>query len=381
MGLNSRAAGVASLTMISTTLALLSVFARLWSRRLTKQTLAANDYMILVAMLLLSGACGIFFTGALRGGEGEHIQNVNPLAIALFLKLFVAGQILWAAANSCVKTSILLLYIKLFPVKTMHICCYTTIGLTWCYFISVFVEAFALCHPVAYSWDPSIPGGYCTNQNLAFLIAGSTNFALDIIVVVLPTPILWSLRLPLKKKIGVVAMFSLGISICAITLLRVCWLRQWDLKDLTYTVTPGAIWSILEPSLGVINANLPVMTPVIRKVLCLPNISETRATGYSSEGFNSHRKWYGKNSLNSNISTNNAKHFQKIEQPEHELTPYSLGAKQTPVLVPSSEFESSRVEAVPLVGDERWEESGAILKTTDWSVQSVHTKEQDESPV
>lgn len=34
------------------------------------------------------------------------------------------------------------------------------------------------------------------------------------------------------------------------SLLRVIWLWTWDLADMTYTVTPGAIYSVLEPTLG-----------------------------------------------------------------------------------------------------------------------------------
>ncbi len=54
--------------------------------------------------------------------------------------------------------------------------------------------------------------------------------------------------------------------ICIISLQRVLWLQRWDLKDLTYTDAPGACWSTLEPTLGVVNACLPIMRPVLRKL-------------------------------------------------------------------------------------------------------------------
>lgn len=64
--------------------------------------------------------------------------------------------------------------------------------LTICYFISVFLETFLLCKPVAYSWDKSILEGYCRNENLAYLIAGITNLIIEALVVVLPFPMLTS---------------------------------------------------------------------------------------------------------------------------------------------------------------------------------------------
>lgn len=38
------------------------------------------------------------------------------------------------------------------------------------------------------------------------------------------------------------------------------------LADLTYTVTPGAIYSVLELTLGVVNARLPTITPAITRL-------------------------------------------------------------------------------------------------------------------
>lgn len=51
-----------------------------------------------------------------------------------------------------------------------------------------------------------------------------------------------------------------------ISLQRVLWLKHWDLTDFTYTVVPGACWSVLEPALGVVNACLPTIRPVLQKV-------------------------------------------------------------------------------------------------------------------
>ena len=54
--------------------------------------------------------------------------------------------------------------------------------------------------------------------------------------------------------------------ICVISLLRVIWLWTWDLADMTYNVTPGAIYSVLEPTLGVVNACLPTIKPAITEL-------------------------------------------------------------------------------------------------------------------
>lgn len=77
------------------------------------------------------------------------------------------------------------------------------------YFISVFLETFLLCQPVEFNWDKTIEGT-CTNQGLAYLLAGITNLLIDVLIVVLPMPVLWKLKLPLAQKFGISAMFGLG---------------------------------------------------------------------------------------------------------------------------------------------------------------------------
>lgn len=83
-------------------------------------------------------------------------------------------------------------------------------GITLAYLTMVIIETFALCKPARYSWDKSIPGGTCTGENLAYLVAGITNLVIDSIIVTLPMPKLFKLQLSFSKKISVAGMFSLG---------------------------------------------------------------------------------------------------------------------------------------------------------------------------
>lgn len=117
---------------------------------------------------------------------------------------------MWAAANTCVKFSILSLYMVLFPGRRFSQICYATMALTTAYLISVILEALVLCQPVQYSWDKSIPDGTCKGENIAYLVAGITNLVIDAWVVVLPMPKLFSLHMSLTKKLSIASMFGLG---------------------------------------------------------------------------------------------------------------------------------------------------------------------------
>ena len=69
-------------------------------------------------------------------------------------------------------------------------------------------------------------------------------------------------------------------SVCITTIMRIVAVVQFSTPaakaDFTYTVTNDALWSFLEPSLGIVNVCLPVLPPVLKKVPLLSLLTSTR---------------------------------------------------------------------------------------------------------
>ncbi|KAI9034893.1 uncharacterized protein KD926_005157 [Aspergillus affinis] len=212
MALPLGAVQLAVISFIVGPMAIIAVALRLWSRYLQRRTLAATDYLALVALVLAESALSVFLAAGFAAGVGVHLEELlatAPQKFALHMKLFVPAQLLWAAANSCVKASILYLYMDLFPNKVFCRLCYGTLFITAAYFTMVLIETFALCKPVQYNWDKSIEG-HCNGENIAYLVAGIVNLTIDTFIVVLPMPLVFNLQMVLSKKIAVAGMFSLG---------------------------------------------------------------------------------------------------------------------------------------------------------------------------
>ncbi|KAI1395047.1 hypothetical protein F4819DRAFT_220384 [Hypoxylon fuscum] len=298
---------------ISTTLALVAIGLRLWSRQIKRTPLGPNDYLIIIAMVLALGVYSNAMIEVFTGGIGHHVNEIiedDPELIVLYLKSFTAAQLLWSASNSFVKFSILSLYMVIFPSTKFRYCCRILMAITLAYFISVLAESFALCRPVEFNWYKSIPDGHCENQSLAYIIAGITNLVIDASVVILPMPMLFSLRLSLLKRFGVAGMFSLGGAICILSFLRVLWVVSWDVTDLTYGVGAGTIYSALEPTLGIVNACLPIIKPALIQISttsgcvrargAVSNLTRSVATG-------------SKNTNTPSISDNPGHGFEQLE--------------------------------------------------------------------
>lgn len=51
----------------------------------------------------------------------------------------------------------------------------------------------------------------CQRTRVLVLIQGVLNLAIDIFIVALPLPEIWKLRMPLRRKLAVSAMFLIGL--------------------------------------------------------------------------------------------------------------------------------------------------------------------------
>ncbi|KAF2197695.1 hypothetical protein GQ43DRAFT_337432, partial [Delitschia confertaspora ATCC 74209] len=54
--------------------------------------------------------------------------------------------------------------------------------------------------------------------------------------------------------------------ICVVSLLRVLYISRMDIHDFHYTYAGLGMWSIVEPQLGIINACMPVMRPLLNQL-------------------------------------------------------------------------------------------------------------------
>lgn len=126
-------------------------------------------------------------------------------------QLEFASPILWAIAVAMIRSSIIFLYIRIFPSRSFRLACYSILTLNVA-FSTGFVVADSLeCRPFACQWDPSVACTSCFKQVILENFQAGFSLTLDITVVFLPTPMLWGLQMPARKKALLSGMFGLGI--------------------------------------------------------------------------------------------------------------------------------------------------------------------------
>lgn len=79
------------------------------------------------------------------------------------------------------------------------------------FYFTDFVFEIAACTPREKIWNKLITTGRCHNTHAMYMASGVFNVLSDFAILILPIVPIWNLRLPLKKKILMIAIFSTGL--------------------------------------------------------------------------------------------------------------------------------------------------------------------------
>lgn len=112
------------------------------------------------------------------------------------------------------KLSLFLLYLRIFsPDRRTRFFIYFGIACTFIVYMTTAITATALCAArKGESWPVALLSSRCSKAMAMTYIQGIFNVVSDFYVLILPIPVVWKLQLPLRKKIGVCAIFMTGLT-------------------------------------------------------------------------------------------------------------------------------------------------------------------------
>ncbi|KAI9056109.1 hypothetical protein LZ554_001037 [Drepanopeziza brunnea f. sp. 'monogermtubi'] len=241
-------------------IAVVTCLVRLQSRKMRNVSLGLDDYLMLGALFCLFISIGIQIACVVEGGVGRHAADVDHLDVAKTLKLMLPFEVLYGITLFLIKCSVIFSYNRIFGAsKSFRISALVVVGILIAWVVSVILETFLLCRPLAFNWDPTLPNGVCGDRKTVYMSAGAVNVVADFMVMALPVPHILTLQLHWRRKAGLIIMFSLGIFITIISVIRIKSAQIISFDDPTYTLPMGLLWTTLEPCLCIINANLPMV--------------------------------------------------------------------------------------------------------------------------
>tara|TARA_R110002003_G_scaffold126_47_gene11828 strand:- start:10268 stop:11215 length:948 start_codon:yes stop_codon:yes gene_type:complete len=135
------------------------------------------------------------------------------------------------------------------------------------FYLALFFFQFLTCRPLRKAWDSRVPG-YCSPHHLiVHIISASINTLSDLITVLLPQPVIWTLKLDRRRKIGLSAVFALGGLACMASAFRLFYaVRLYHTADLTFVAGQMGKWIEPELTFGFLAACLPVLPAFVRHI-------------------------------------------------------------------------------------------------------------------
>ncbi|KAJ5747170.1 uncharacterized protein N7511_008866 [Penicillium nucicola] len=257
---------------------------RIISRGLNGSGLFADDWLIIFALLFEYGlaVAGVVM---LYNGLGTHIIYLSPEQIVTYLKVrqhpihseishgltnpktLFTGSILYTGCIACIKLSILMLYRRLFPVKSMKYAV-NIVGMVVILWAACGILAGCfICIPTEKLWHPMMQGG-CMNLSKFYYGLQIPNIATDAIILIMPMHIVWNLPISKAQKVGLSGIFVLGFLTLIFDIIRLVVLVQLSKKgtDVTYDQVPASVWTCIEPAVGIVAACLSNMRPLFKLI-------------------------------------------------------------------------------------------------------------------
>ncbi|KAJ4138451.1 hypothetical protein NW768_002285 [Fusarium equiseti] len=281
---------IIAITIVLTILSLSIVTARLYIRWKARG-MAGDDWMSGLSMLFaLIYSC--ICIAQTRYGLGLPIPDRPKENLIPYTRINFAGRPFYQLGISFFKIALLISYLRLLrgtDNKMYRNVIWFTIALVFMSHLGCTLALVFACSPVDRSWNP-LKEGKCLPPGPSFTGYAVVTIVADIVVAVLPIPVLVKLEIKLAKKIGLIAIFTLGIftTVCSIQRYRQID-RIQDPKDGNSTML--VLWGTIEFNVGNIVSSLPFLAPIFikraRQYRSKPSSHNTpsRSKGLRSNGY------------------------------------------------------------------------------------------------
>ncbi|KAK1833848.1 hypothetical protein QBC39DRAFT_345368 [Podospora conica] len=261
--LESRAHIPVTVVTVVLCLASTAVGLRSYTRAQLIRQFGMDDAAAIVALVLAMGS-GIMVASNTLYGAGRHIAVVDQTQLWKYFRTFYISIVLYNASLTAIKITFLLQYYRIFTTPGMRRVVTGALAFVSLWSISQLLVTIFTCTPIEAFWSPE-KGGTCIPNLPFWYINAAGNILTDVIVFVVPLPALGRLNLRTSSKMLLLGIFSLGFFTCAISVIRIQYLKLSP--DVTWDNVESSCWSITELCSGIICACLPTLRPLLIKLV------------------------------------------------------------------------------------------------------------------
>jgi hypothetical protein len=120
------------------------------------------------------------------------------------------ASILYCPFLASAKLSLLLFYLRLSHLAWFRLCVYVSMVLVVGYNLALVFPLLFACTPFRRNWDVSVTEGRCIDRTAVYMATAVLNMITDVLLLVLPVPMVVRLQMPPVQKVGLLGIFGVG---------------------------------------------------------------------------------------------------------------------------------------------------------------------------
>ncbi|PSR97211.1 hypothetical protein BD289DRAFT_111973 [Coniella lustricola] len=229
-----------------------------------------DDYLMLLALALWSIDGVIveitYYTGATMNVSPDVVELLSERDVQIlqfgtkweYLSFFTYSGLIWT-----LKFCTLIFYRRLKADEWRRTWLTTNrlAAITVAAYLVVILTIIFSCWPIQRNWAVRpLPPVHCTFRPLNFWTIVTLNVISDVLILSLPVPILWQLRMSFKRKLGVMLLLCSGVFMIATAVVRAAFTISSSPSILTINS-----WGFRETAAGLLAVNAPILVPLFKK--------------------------------------------------------------------------------------------------------------------
>ncbi|KAI1780981.1 hypothetical protein F4818DRAFT_397411 [Hypoxylon cercidicola] len=250
---SNKTAASYAVSAICTALTTFFVVIRIYAKAYCLRDVHVPDALALIAFGIYCGFVYALFDCIHDAGFLIDYWNYRLQDLPSYLYPNYLMAIFYSLAIAFLKSAILLDLCRIFTPLGIRNCFWWTshvlVALNMAFYIAMFFGWTFSCSPVEKFWKPWV-SGTCVYIDV---LNGAFNLVTDLAILLLPQRVIWKLKLPTKKRIGVSTIFAIGFLACVITAIRMPYaIRMYLSNNLTYDLSALDLWGLGEMTCGFI---------------------------------------------------------------------------------------------------------------------------------
>lgn len=145
-----------------------------------------------------------------RGIHGTHGWEMPLSKYLLFVEAPYQLPILYNPVKCGAKLTLLLLYRRLAPMRWFQMIVWFVICVVVGSSIAIMFTTIFPCRPVSTTWDITITNTICVDRPAVYKATAIPGAITDLMVLAVPIPIVVTLQISMRQKLGLVFIFGIG---------------------------------------------------------------------------------------------------------------------------------------------------------------------------